>query len=239
MRVAIVDDYKPDREKLHQYVISYFEDLKFNCLSTIALYSNCESFFLDENTNSFDIVFFDIYMDGISGMDAARILRQNNQQAKIIFITSSLDFAIESYDVEASHYVIKPFKYNRLRMVMDRVLSKIEIDQRKLSLPNSKTLPLRELQYIDCFNHLVCLHLTNGKQINYRMNYVDISHQLLQFDDFAECYKGTCVNLSEVNFIKDSKIMMKSGLEIAISRRKLKETRKKYDDLLFSLARKH
>lgn len=66
-----------------------------------------------------DIIFLDIIMPLLNGMDAARELRQRDKSVKIIFLTSSPEFALESYEVKAQGYVLKPIAYDKLKELLD------------------------------------------------------------------------------------------------------------------------
>lgn len=237
LRIAIVDDAKSDRDELKTNLMRYFEEMKLNCISAPDQYVSSEVFLQSGHCLSYDIVFFDIYMDGMSGMEAAKTLREQSDAVKIVFTTTSKEFAVESYEVFASYYLVKKYRYETFSKMMDVMISQIEIDMRELHLPNGKSVRLRELVYIDCFHHFLYLHFRNNESIRFRINYTDIVTQLAEADDFVECYKGTLVNLREVSGIKSSSFLMKNGVEILISRRKLREMRARFDDLLFNKVR--
>lgn len=77
-----------------------------------------------------DIIFLDIIMPLLNGMDAARELRQRDKSVKIIFLTSSPEFALESYEVKAQGYVLKPIVYDKLKELLDDVPNHLQKNQR-------------------------------------------------------------------------------------------------------------
>ena len=68
----------------------------------------------------YDLIFLDIYMDGITGMETAKRIRRADHGCRIIFITTSPEFAVESYDVSASFYLLKPIEKNGVFAALDR-----------------------------------------------------------------------------------------------------------------------
>lgn len=107
MNIAILDDSKEDLQQIRNVVSSYYESR--NTQANIRLFSSAESFFKKYSPGVYDLVIMDIYMDTMTGMDAARKLREADDPAALIFITSSDSYAVESYDVRASYYLLKPF----------------------------------------------------------------------------------------------------------------------------------
>ena len=64
--------------------------------------------------DQYDVIFLDIYMDGMTGMDAARAIREIDRVVRIIFITTSTEFAVDSYEVSAFGYLLKPHSVEKI-----------------------------------------------------------------------------------------------------------------------------
>ena len=97
--------------------------------------------------NNFDIVFLDIYMNGITGIETAKKLRETDNQSKIIFITTSNEFASESYEVKAYDYLIKPFSKERILKTMERISEDEKNNKKILDLPDGQIIPIDSLLY--------------------------------------------------------------------------------------------
>ena len=111
IRIAICDDLYNERNMIQSLLTSIQNEeqkLEFN----ITQYEEGEALLMDmeENLSEFDLVILDIYMDGINGMETARKIRENDINIPIVFLTASPDFALESYDVNAFGYLLKPVK---------------------------------------------------------------------------------------------------------------------------------
>lgn len=134
MNIAILDDSKEDLRQVKSVISSYYESQ--NTSADIHLYSSAEAFFTKYIPGFYDLIIMDIYMGSMTGMDAARKLREARDTAALIFISSSDSFAVESYDVQASYYLLKPFDPEKLC----RILSTIQFRQSQNSSPfiNSK-----------------------------------------------------------------------------------------------------
>lgn len=97
LKIAIVDDLKLDAEQLSHLILSYMKEHRIPTAAP-EIFPNGETFLASFTVGSFDIVFLDIYMDGLSGMETAQKLRALDASCRIVFVTTSPDFAVDSYD---------------------------------------------------------------------------------------------------------------------------------------------
>ena len=107
IEIAIVEDDQQEQQRLLQYLRRYEEDHQQNFLFSV--FDNAFDFL--ESKKSFDIAFLDIMMPNMTGMDAAEKLRTYNNRTVIIFVTTMVQFAIKSYEVDALDYIVKPVSY--------------------------------------------------------------------------------------------------------------------------------
>ena len=120
IRIAIVEDEEQASRTLTSVLKLYAK--KENLVFSIALYKNAESF-LVETSKAFDIVFFDIELPGISGMDAAFKLRESDSSIIIIFVTNMAQYAVRGYEVDALYYIIKPFTYQKVEYKLKKAMA--------------------------------------------------------------------------------------------------------------------
>lgn len=128
MFIGICDDSSLDRDIIADFLSNYFSEKGIEY--RINIYENGSNLIYDIQDGALpDIIFLDIYLEnGEMGIEVARKLRQNNYCGSIVFLTASADFAIDSYDVEASGYLLKPHSYEKLCGVMDRIVKNITVD---------------------------------------------------------------------------------------------------------------
>ena len=112
MRIAIVDDLAKERASLHLQ-LGQILNLRSVC-AEILEYESGEAFLAAEKEQRFTAAFLDIYMGGMSGMDAARELRKMDTDCMLVFTTTSTDHALEGFQVRAMHYLVKPFSAEEL-----------------------------------------------------------------------------------------------------------------------------
>ena len=120
MRIAVCEDNEIHRDIMEHLLNRYSSErsVPFEFVS----YEYGRNFLYDmEEGAYFDAVFLDIYMDDIMGNEIAHKLRAMGYQGEIVFFTASADFAVESYDVNAGGYLLKPLDYEKLKMVMNRI----------------------------------------------------------------------------------------------------------------------
>ena len=111
MRLAFVDDDYGEIKKLTTMIDKELQGTVYSSC-TKQLFSTGETFLSVWKPGMYDIVFLDIFMDQLTGVDVARQIRKTDASVKIIFCTTSNEFASESYCVDASFYLLKPFSQN-------------------------------------------------------------------------------------------------------------------------------
>ena len=168
MNIAIIDDISTDAEDLKNIAVFYFE--KKQIQAEIYQFFSAEEFFEDYQPGKFQILFLDIYMNGMTGMEAARRIRRQSDDCILVFVTTSSDFAVESYDVGASYYLLKPFQPEKLCSILDSFQSRHLLASRYIEVVSDRIpirVPLRSILYADTFRNAVCLHTDAGPVRSY------------------------------------------------------------------------
>ena len=126
MRLAFVDDDYGEIKKLTTMIDKELQGTVYSSC-TKQLFSTGETFLSVWKPGMYDIVFLDIFMDQLTGVDVARQIRKTDASVKIIFCTTSNEFASESYCVDASFYLLKPFSQNMVHTMVQKL---IKVDSR-------------------------------------------------------------------------------------------------------------
>ena len=222
MRIAIVDDNEEDRKYLTQ-LSSGEEFVKVLSVS--------------EPGEFFDIVFLDIYMKELTGIDTAKKLRQIDKVAKIIFITTSNEFASESYEVQAHDYLIKPFNKARMLKTMERIFEDEKNNKKILDLPDGQIIPIDSLLYTTFSGHYVTIYLIDGNKIQLRCTQKNFEACIQEHKELVQCFKGIVVNITKVDGLEEDRFKLINKEYVPISRRKYAEVKKSYTDYLIERLR--
>lgn len=236
MEIAIIEDQTIDREYIEKTIRHCFSDYGFP-IRHIASFSSGDAFFQTFRKEKYDLIFLDIYMDGLNGIDTAKKIREMDSTVKLIFITSSNDFASESYQVAASYYLRKPFSETDFRQMIAR-LSLVPEHKRTVALPNGQVIFLDSISHTSFSGHYATLHLISGERLPIRCSQNTLESLLLAFPNFILCTKGMIVNLQEVKKFESNLFVMKDDAYVPISRRKYPEIKQAYSNFLIDQARR-
>lgn len=237
MRFAIVEDQKIDREKLLHSLHMYCKKNNLQLTTPIALYENGESLIASYIPSALDVIFLDIYMNGMTGMEVAQRIRLIDPYVSLIFTTSSIDFAVASYEVNASYYLVKPYDYIKLEQSLQSIHSKLIKDTAHIALDSYPPIVLKEIIYTEYKNRYIHIFKTNGDTCLLRMTQSKWESYLLPHSAFQTCCKGVIVNFEHVLYIENYDFHMKTHILVPISRRKLSEMKKCYHTYLFESIR--
>jgi len=233
MKIAITDDLKSDRDTLKSYITDYFTSN--NMEADIFEYSSAEELLEKFTPGFFDIMFLDIYMDEMTGIEAARKIYAVDQRCKIIFLTTANHFAAESYEVKAVNYLIKPLTRERFDTAIKVCLDEIADNNKKLSVISRQVplqIPFSKILYADTANRIVRLHLENST-LEVGRDFYSTVDPLLDDSRFIECYKGIVLNMEHIKRQTDDDFILKNGEKIPISKRKKKDFIRIYTEYTF------
>lgn len=236
MKVAFVDNNQQDMDNLTSSITKYSNE-SFD-ITSYDTYSNGESFLSEFYANKYDIVFLDIFMDTLSGVDVAFEIRKSDQNVKIVFCTTSNEFATESYQVDAFYYLVKPFSDRSIKQLIHKLSSlDFELSQFIRISDNIKIYP-RNIIYTEYENHKIIIHQKDGNNLCIRMPQHQWEELICNYSYIVNCFKGIIVNLYEVESKTDNSFSMSNGETLPISRRNIKEMNTIYSDFLFQKLRK-
>ena len=224
--IAVCDDSSFDRFVISEMIDGYFKNKSF--LYHVTEYCNEITLIDDlEESNKYDIIFLDIYLNSILGIEVAKRLRAGGYNGKIVFLTASDKYAVESYDVDAAGYLLKPHNYEKFCGVMDRLL----IGRRKNTIIVKKRssveyIPYDNIRYIESSNTKCLIHCSDGK-IHTLYTRLDMIENEIEDKRFLRCHRSYLVNLYYVQSLHESFVM--DNNEIVLVRQKsIKDIRRLY-----------
>lgn len=232
VRIGICDDSIEDINTLSAALYAYDESFQ------ISTYTDGESLLDDwmENNILFDLLFFDIYMPGLSGIETARKIRSDMKTTKIIFISSSDEHYPEAYDVFAFNYIIKPLNPDKLNIILSQALMDIALERREQISFSYKGVNYRifcrDILYIESKDKTICFHMTDKSTLHCYTKLENILMKLPE-DSFIRCHQSFAVNTFHVTEM--AKNYFRVGLAvISISKKYQKAAEDKYFAYLFT-----
>ena len=200
LTIGICDDEKEIRDKIKNVVkkTMFDDDRDYR----VKKFSSGEEL-LQENVGEIDILFLDILMGDINGMDTARKIRENDKNMEIIFITSLVDYISDGYEVRAYRYLLKPVDDDGIKKIYQR-----------------------DILYIEVLNRKVIIHSEKGNSET-RQTLSEIKNEL-DSNMFYHCQKSFIVNLDYINKIKGYTAVLDNGKDIPIGRTKYKDLKEKF-----------
>ena len=185
----------------------------------------------------FDILLLDVLMPGETGIDAAREIRRYDSNVKIIFLTSSAEFAVESYTVGAYFYQLKPIWEESFFRLMDSVVAACSQQDGMSLILRCKSgitrVALEKLEYCEVLGRSLWLHLTDGTVLESAGGMDHLCEQLSGCDNFLRIHRSYLINLEYVKTIAPKSITMASLAELPLPRGKYAEIKDLYLDYAF------
>lgn len=216
-RFAICDDNPADIAYVTELIEKWNQRAGF--VLEIKSYLSAEAFlFAYEEDASVDVLFLDIEMKEMSGVELARLLRQKGARLQIVFITGYMDYIAEGYDVEALHYLIKPVTGEKLEAVLDRAAERLKTREHLLILPlpdGIVRLPLYEIRYLDVWKNYVTIHA--GEEYSVKRTLNELEGEL--DDGFYRIHRSYIVGLKFIKKISRTEVTLKDGTALPLSRK--------------------
>ncbi len=168
-----------------------------------------------------DIILLDIIMPLLNGMDTAREIRELDKAAKIIFMTSSPEFALESYSVKASGYILKPVSLEQLSEALSDCTAALQKEPEHLLLKSTygyHKICLHDIEYIEAQNKSVVFFLKSGQPLTITQPLYSFENKLLAKDGFFKCHRSYIVYMPNVGSFTLSEVTTRSGCRVPIAR---------------------
>lgn len=220
MKIAVCEDNERELARLTRLIAEYKADHKLNpiCHS----FNNGTDFLHNMKGGEYDLVLLDVLMPGISGIQVAQELRRIDKNVRLIFISSSSEFAVESYSVGAYYYLLKPTDAGSLFPLLDKVRNELSVqDKHDLVLRNRESviaISFAQLEYVEVVNKTVSFHLSDGVVHELASTLSAFEKKLLDRPAFFKPHRSYIINLNYVQTIGTNCVVMKSGHNIPVSR---------------------
>lgn len=223
MLIAIVDDSKNEQNIIYDAVNKW---AKNSCQTVkFEIFDSGENFTAVSETNHYDIVFMDIYMKNMNGIETAINLRKYHLDTLLIFLTTSTDHMAEAFPCHAFDYIMKPINIARLYKTLDEALKVLPENQPYIDVVFEKqkiSILHSDILYILSDSNY-CIINVKDNEYRIRASFNEFTSQLKDFSEFFIINRGIMVNLDNVLNLNNFDCVMTNQKSIPVSRRKKDE----------------
>lgn len=225
MKIAICEDQAVQVNLLNNKIKKWAND--YDIEVSINNFTTAESFLFEwEDYDKYDIIFLDIKLGKISGVELSNIIREKNKNVDIVFVTGFFKYALHGYKVGALQYLMKPIKISDLYFCLNKTQERIsnKNDKYMMILETPKKyikLNCNEIHYCIMFSPYIDIH-TSSEKITVRKKISELEREIPS-KYFIRCHRSYIVNLKYVKSITKDSVVLESGIRIPISRGRYKD----------------
>ena len=221
--IALVEDEPEAADVLASFIDRYAGEKGVEL--TVTRFGNAMDFELTHQR--FDLVFIDIQMPGINGMEAAQLMRTYDSETPIIFVTNLAQYAVKGYEVDALDFIVKPVTYFNFRMRMDKAMRHIRRNGgRSIAIgtrDGMRVVPLADIEYVEISRHDLSYHLVGEDEPLTVYGSLTAFEQEVAGGPFVRISNSCLVNMNRVRAVRGSELVMHDGGALYFSRSKKRE----------------
>ncbi|HEX2937495.1 MAG TPA: LytTR family DNA-binding domain-containing protein [Ruminiclostridium sp.] len=229
LKIAVCDDMQEDCEVLAKCISQYADEKMLDI--EIKIFNSGVKLISDFLAEDFKIVFLDIYMNGLSGIETAYKIRDINKDCMIIFTTTSPDFRAEGFEVGATHYLLKPLTYSGVEEALRRCSHFLSDGCKFINVTVDRhTVPVRlqDILYAEVYGKAVSIHTMNGVLKTY-LTLAKLEAALT--GTFLKCDRSYIVNMQYITGMEKESFLLVNGEKVPIrfnGRQKVKDSYNRY-----------
>lgn len=216
IRIVICDDEKHMSDHIRAMTSDFFR--KKNREIQLRTFSSGEE--LLNYNGQIDILFLDIQMRGMDGMETARKLRAERFRGFLIFITVLKEMVFQSFEVQAYDYLVKPVEEKQFEKTMERLYSSMQNASEDSLLVQKgyegHIIPKDEIVFCEIIDRKIYLNLVSGEVVDYYERIENLETKL--GSRFFRCHRSYLINLKHLKGYKNGTACMYNGKEIPVSR---------------------
>lgn len=221
--IAIVEDEPEAADVLASFIDRYAGEKDVEL--AVTRFGNAMDFELTHQR--FDLVFMDIQMPGINGMEAAQLMRTYDSETPLIFVTNLAQYAVKGYEVDALDFVVKPVSYFDFRMRMDKAMRRIRRNGgRSIAIgtrDGMRVLPLIDIEYVEVSKHDLSYHLAGEEEPIVVYGSLVAFEQEVTGGTFVRISNSCLVNMNHIRSVRGGELTMRDGQVLYFSRSKKRE----------------
>lgn len=183
-----------------------------------------------KNGGSFDIVFIDIEMNGVNGVEVAEAIREIAPETIIIFVSSHSSYIFDAFRIEALHFIVKPIKEKEFTEVFTRAMKKYTLVNSSVILKWESVrnkISINKISYVEGYRRHLTVHTTDG--VFESVGKIPEIYEILKPHGFIRVHQGFIVNMNYIKSFNATEVELTDGAKVAVSVRKKQEALKAYD----------
>ncbi|MCH5266472.1 MAG: response regulator transcription factor [Lachnospiraceae bacterium] len=225
IQIAICDDQLSELERTQSMIQTYCSQHPELNISLHRFTSGRELLESIHRQKHFNIYLLDILMPDANGIEVGTAIRQSDSTAVILYLTSSPDYALQSYQVDAGGYLLKPFNETELFTTLDKVLAKLDAEEQKrlviqISRDSIESIPYSHLIYLEYYQHRLIAHTVEGKiveSIYHRKSFPELAASLAD-SRFVKANASVVINMQHIRNINSKEVQLSDGKNLVLSR---------------------
>lgn len=241
LKFAICDDNAEDLEKVNS-LLNRYHRIHSGLDLCVDLFSSSMQLLSQLDKESYHIYLLDIQMPDKNGIELGMEIRQRDKKAAIAYLTHYPEYAIDSYEVQAFYYMLKPLEQKRFFQLLDRLVKYFEKEANEFFVIRTAngpvSLSVQSILYLQYHSHYITYYLENGTKVDsvvVRNSFDQTASPLLSDNRFAKLSPSIIVNLMHVNRVEGKYFYLKDGTMLSVSR-SYAESRKKFSEFLLKRA---
>ena len=222
IKIAICDDEPMMVQELAGHLAEYMKEKSITAYDLSSFPDSCA---LLDAADRFDVIFLDIQMEHLDGMETAKLLRQRGDHSLLVFVTVLKELVFDAFQVEAYDYLLKPLDSARFKQTMNRVLRSLKqrtaediVIQRGTGC---EVVLLSDIVYCEVLGRKIYLHKSDGTVSDYYDKLEDLERRV--DGRFFKCHRSFLVNLDYVRGCQDGQVLLFQGERIPASRLRERE----------------
>lgn len=229
MKIAICDDIKEDLACLKADLKELWQEAEIDTYE-----SGTEVVRQIQQGTYYDLIFLDIFMKQENGIEIGKEIRQFFPGIELVYVSNSREFGPEVYELNALHYLVKPYRTEALKEIKRRFL---ELDRKRtvvcLGREQKQEVPYHMITYIESAHNNLMIHLITGSVLKIRDSIQGFMEKL--DERFLRINRGVIVNMEAIERMNGDSCEI-GGITFMLSRRERAENRRRYNDWLFKIA---
>ena len=230
LNIAICDDEKN--------ICTYIEKRTVECLAKADEEGNIKVFYdsaeliecCEDKTIEFDIIFLDIKMKTLNGVECAKILREKDISSLIVFVTSSAEYVFSGYEVKAFRYILKNDLVNAFERIFGECLNELNKNIKDFytvkTASQVRNIPLSEILYFESNRRVINIH-THKEEVEFYGKLDDVEKTLAE-KDFIRTHQSFLVNAHKIKSVKKDCVELSDGGILPVSKSKATAVKEGY-----------